>query len=89
MTEKEEAATPPAGELLVCGATDYWAIGRTKDVRADIYPNLQLPHKFKAMQVRVLVWEWKGAALRSVLLPGLDLKQAPLLTHRELRRASA
>ncbi|KAL6766701.1 hypothetical protein ACKKBG_A37020 [Auxenochlorella protothecoides x Auxenochlorella symbiontica] len=68
MTEKEEAATPPAGELLVCGATDYWAIGRTKDVRADVYPNLQLPHKFKAMQgIRVSFIAAGSSAFHSVI----------------------
>lgn len=46
-TEKEDEG----GVVLVCGATDFWAIGRTKDVRADVYPNLQSPHRLKALEV--------------------------------------
>ncbi len=38
------------GTVMQCGATDYWAIGRTKDVR-DEYPNLQVPHRLKALEV--------------------------------------
>jgi hypothetical protein len=47
--EKEEEVV--SGTVVQCGATDYWAIGRTKDVRADIYPNLALPHRIKALEV--------------------------------------
>ncbi len=31
-----------------CGATDYWAIGRTKETRLE-YPCLSLPHKLKEL----------------------------------------
>lgn len=55
--KEETAQAVKGGELLVCGATDYWAIGRTKDVRAEMYPNLQSPHRFKTMMVR-----WGGPA---------------------------
>lgn len=52
MAEKAEPFCPEGGELLACGATDYYSIGRTKDVRSDVYPSLQMPHRFKSMQVR-------------------------------------
>lgn len=48
--EKEEAA---AGTLLACGATDWYSIGRSKDVRPE-YPNLSVPHRLKALEVRRL-----------------------------------
>lgn len=56
--EKQETAEPAEqetakwGTVMQCGATDYWAIGRTKDVR-DEYPNLASPHRLKALDVRV------------------------------------
>jgi hypothetical protein len=56
MSENEKKETETAqdefkgGTVMQCGATDYWAIGRTKDVR-DEYPNLQLPHRLKALEV--------------------------------------
>jgi hypothetical protein len=40
-----------AGTLLVCGATDFYGIGRTKEVRPE-YPNLSVPHRLKALEVR-------------------------------------
>lgn len=39
-----------AGTLLVCGATDFYGIGRTKEVRPE-YPNLSVPHRLKALEV--------------------------------------
>lgn len=59
MAEKQEAVEQGKGEnqavkwgtVMQCGATDYWAIGRTKDVR-DEYPNLAAPHRLKALDVR-------------------------------------
>lgn len=60
MAEKAGPFCPAGGELLVCGATDYHAIGRTKDVRSDVYPNLQMPHRFKSMKVRQCI----GSGLR-------------------------
>lgn len=51
-TEKQETGAQEEFKKTVmqCGATDYWAIGRTKDVR-DGYPNLQVPHRLKALEV--------------------------------------
>ena len=47
-TEEEEVV---GGELLQCGATDWYSIGRTKEVRPE-YPNLSVPHRLKALEVR-------------------------------------
>jgi len=47
--EKKEEYT--GGEVLQCGATDYWAIGRSKDVRPE-YPCLHVPHRLKGLEVR-------------------------------------
>lgn len=52
--KKPEEKQQVAGTVLYAGATDYMAIGRTKDVRED-YPNLSLPHKLKALEVRPLL----------------------------------
>lgn len=41
-----------AGTVLQCGATDYWAVGRTKETRLE-YPSLAVPHKLKELEVRV------------------------------------
>ena len=41
---------PEAGTVLQCGATDYWAIGRTKETRLE-YPCLAVPHKLKELEV--------------------------------------
>lgn len=51
--KKEEGDAPQieAGTVMQCGATDYWAIGRTKDVRIE-YQNLQVPTRLKALEVR-------------------------------------
>lgn len=38
------------GELLVCGATDWALVGRSKDVRPQ-YPNLDVPHRLSSLQV--------------------------------------
>ena len=54
-TEAQEAQEElKGGTVMQCGATDYWAIGRTKDVR-DGYPNLQVPHRLKALEVGSLL----------------------------------
>lgn len=45
--QAEEA--PEAGVLLACGATDWYSIGRTKEVRPE-YPNLSVPHRLKALE---------------------------------------
>lgn len=37
--------------MLVCGGTDWALIGRSKDVRPE-YPNLDVPHRIKNMEVR-------------------------------------
>lgn len=39
-----------SGTVLQCGATDYWAIGRTKENRLE-YPSLIVPHKIKELEV--------------------------------------
>ena len=39
-----------AGTVLQCGATDYWAIGRSKETRLE-YPCLAVPHKLKELEV--------------------------------------
>lgn len=57
--EKPEGEAPAAspstepkwGTVMQCGATDWWAIGRTKDVR-EAYPNLIVPTRLKALDVR-------------------------------------
>jgi hypothetical protein len=49
--EKKDTETKfEGGELLQCGATDYWAVGRTKDVR-EKYPCLMVPSRFKSLEV--------------------------------------
>ena len=59
--KKEEGDAPQieTGTVMQCGATDYWAIGRSKDVRIE-YPNLQVPTRLKALEVSIMVssqWE--------------------------------
>jgi hypothetical protein len=55
--EKKEGEAPAtstevkSGTVLQCGATDWWAIGRTKEVRHD-YQNLPVPTRLKALEVR-------------------------------------
>ena len=46
-----EAQEFGGGTVMQCGATDYWAIGRSKDVRPE-YPCLHVPHTIKALEVR-------------------------------------
>lgn len=55
--KKEEGDAPQieAGTVMQCGATDYWAIGRTKDVRIE-YPCLQVPTRLKALEVSFSVY---------------------------------
>jgi hypothetical protein len=50
--KKEEGDAPQieAGTVMQAGATDYWSIGRSKDVRIE-YPNLQVPTRLKALEV--------------------------------------
>jgi hypothetical protein len=48
--EEGDAQQIEAGTVMQCGATDYWAIGRTKDVRIE-YPSLQVPTRLKALEV--------------------------------------
>ena len=54
MADKEEQKQAEEGQeggtLLVCGATDWYSIGRTKEVRPE-YPNLSVPHRLKALEV--------------------------------------
>ena len=38
------------GVVLQCGATDAWAVGRTKDTRQH-YPNLLVPTRLIALEV--------------------------------------
>jgi hypothetical protein len=57
--EEEVPAAYGGGALMQCGATDYWAVGRTKDVRPE-FPNLPVPHRLKALEVR-----WRGGRLIS------------------------
>eukprot|EP00887_Chlorella_sp_A99_P000240 scaffold13.g240.t1 len=47
--EKKQEVPPEGGELLVCGGTDWYSQGRTKDVRPD-YPNLYVPHRIRALE---------------------------------------
>lgn len=57
--KKEEGQSEAqAGVLLQCGATDWYSIGRSKDVRPE-YPNLSVPHRLKALEART-----KGAHAR-------------------------
>lgn len=49
--EGDTKAEFAGGEVLQCGATDYWAIGRSKDIRDD-YPSLPVPHRLKGLEVR-------------------------------------
>lgn len=51
-TAEEEKPAFAGGEILQCGATDYWAVGRTKEVR-DQYPNLMIPSRLKSLEVRM------------------------------------
>jgi hypothetical protein len=53
--KKPEEQEAQAGTLLVCGATDWYSIGRTKEVRPE-YPNLSVPHRLKALEVRGGRW---------------------------------
>lgn len=56
MTDEEKKEngeqTFTGGTVMQCGATDYWAIGRSKDVRIE-YPSLAVPHRLKALEVRI------------------------------------
>lgn len=47
--KEEEKKAEEGGTLLACGATDWYSIGRTKEVRPE-YPNLSVPHRLKALQ---------------------------------------
>ena len=49
--EKPQEEEFKGGAVLQCGATDWWAIGRSKEVRSDLYPNLASPHRLKALEV--------------------------------------
>jgi len=56
MSEQEKkpeqaAEEEQGGVLLACGATDWYSIGRTKEVRPE-YPNLSVPHRLKALEVK-------------------------------------
>lgn len=48
--ETKEGEEPQSGTVMQCGATDYWAIGRTKEVRIE-YPSLPVPTRLKALEV--------------------------------------
>ena len=52
--KKEGDAEPQTGIVMQCGATDYWAIGRSKEVRIE-YPSLQVPTRLKALEVRQII----------------------------------
>eukprot|EP00889_Picochlorum_renovo_P003084 jgi/Picre1/30114/NNA_005483.t1 len=55
-----------AGTVLQCGATDYWAIGRTKETRPE-YPCLNVPHKLKELEdVKITFIAAGSAACHSV-----------------------
>lgn len=41
-----------SGTLLQCGATDYWAPGRTKGSPREDFPSLPVPHRLRALEVR-------------------------------------
>ena len=45
------------GEVLVCGATDWALVGRSKDVRAEKYPNLDVPTRIKSLEVSASEWK--------------------------------
>jgi hypothetical protein len=51
-------APEQAGTVLQCGATDYWAIGRTKETRLE-YPCLAVPHKLKELEVCDTRLKWR------------------------------
>lgn len=71
-SKKEEE--PVAGTLLVCGATDFYGIGRTKEVRPE-YPNLSVPHRIKALEVRPRSSHQRAAvAARSTAPPHRSLQ---------------
>lgn len=46
---------------MKCGATDYWAIGRTKETRLE-YPCLSSPHKLKELQDKRICYIAAGSA---------------------------
>ena len=50
MADEESKDEAVSGTVMQCGATDFYAIGRTKDVRAE-YPNLPVPTRLKALEV--------------------------------------
>ena len=57
-TEKEEEETAKSksngdrcGTILQCGATDYWAPGRTKGTPREDFPSLHVPHRLQALEV--------------------------------------
>ncbi|KAI3430646.1 hypothetical protein D9Q98_005239 [Chlorella vulgaris] len=65
--DKKEEETVAAGTLLVCGATDFYGIGRTKEVRPE-YPNLSVPHRLKALEgIKVAFIAAGASACHSVI----------------------
>ncbi|KAI7839928.1 hypothetical protein COHA_006322 [Chlorella ohadii] len=65
--EESKPEEPVAGTLLACGATDWYSIGRSKDVRPE-YPNLSLPHRLKALEgVKVAFIAAGAAACHSII----------------------
>ena len=88
--EEKKQAAGEAGEeggvVLMCGATDWYSIGRTKDVRAE-YPNLPVPHRLKALQVRRADQFDFGWGARARPRRPTPTSACPLARHRE-RRAS-
>ncbi|GAB4819969.1 hypothetical protein N2152v2_007015 [Parachlorella kessleri] len=56
------------GEVLVCGATDWALVGRSKDVRAEKYPNLDVPTRIKSLEgVKVKFIAAGSAACHSII----------------------
>ena len=51
-SEKKGDEEQQCGTVLVCGATDWYSIGRSKEVRPE-YPSLSVPHRLKALEVRL------------------------------------
>ena len=70
--EEPQAEGEGWGVVLQCGATDFYSIGRTKDVRAE-YPNLLVPSRLKALAVR----GGGGCGARSVRVERGGARAAP------------
>jgi hypothetical protein len=51
--DKQPEPEPAAGTLLMCGATDFWAPGRTKGGPREGFPSLPVPHRLKSLEVRL------------------------------------